>query len=192
MIALRIRHDCRGWPAVASITAAVCIGELNNSRRIFRQDVEIPAGWTQLATNVIVSKYFYGENGTEERERSVKQLIHRVTRTIADWGIEDGYFASPEDGENFYRELTWLCLNQHGAFNSPYIGTNSLQPFYEKAYTWTAIFMPKDTPAAIAAKMQKATSEAMESPGLRDELQTLSAVLVAPERRSSVYLGQFV
>ena len=48
-----------------------------------QQDVEIPAGWTQLATNVIVSKYFYGENGTEERERSVKQLIHRVTRTIS-------------------------------------------------------------------------------------------------------------
>ena len=47
-------------------------------------------------------------------------------------------------------------------------------------------------PAPIAAKMQKATSEAMESPGLRDELQTLSAVLVAPERRSSAYLGQFV
>lgn len=84
-----------------------------------QKDVEIPETWTQLATNVIVSKYFYGENGTPERERSVKQLIHRVTRTIADWGIADGYFASPEDGENFYRELTWLCLNQHGAFNSP-------------------------------------------------------------------------
>ncbi len=61
-----------------------------------------------------------------------------------------------------------------------------------QAYTWTALFMPKDTPAPIAARLQKATSEAMESPGLRDELQTLSAVLVAPERRSSVYLGQFV
>jgi ribonucleoside-diphosphate reductase alpha chain len=84
-----------------------------------QKDVEIPAGWTQLATNVIVSKYFYGENGTPERERSVKQLIHRVTRTIADWGVADGYFASAEDGEQFYRELTWLCLNQHGAFNSP-------------------------------------------------------------------------
>ena len=84
-----------------------------------QKDVEIPETWTQLATNVIVSKYFYGENGTPERERSVKQLIHRVTRTISDWGIADGYFASPEDGETFYRELTWLCLNQHGAFNSP-------------------------------------------------------------------------
>ena len=84
-----------------------------------QKDVEIPAGWTQLATNVIVSKYFYGENGTGERERSVRQLIHRVTRTIADWGTADGYFATAEDGERFYRELTWLCLNQHGAFNSP-------------------------------------------------------------------------
>ena len=48
----------------------------------------------QLATNVVVSKYFYGENGTPERETSVRQLIHRVTRTIADWGIADGYFAT--------------------------------------------------------------------------------------------------
>ncbi len=46
-------------------------------------------------------------------------MIHRVTHTIAKWGIEDGYFASEEDGERFYRELTWLCLHQHGAFNSP-------------------------------------------------------------------------
>ncbi len=78
-----------------------------------------PATWSQLATNVVVSKYFYGEVGTPERETSVRQLIHRVSRTIADWGTQDGYFADAEDGERFYRELTWLCLHQHGAFNSP-------------------------------------------------------------------------
>ena len=49
----------------------------------------------------------------------MRQLVHRVARTIADWGLEDGYFASPQDGERFYRELAWLCLHQHGAFNSP-------------------------------------------------------------------------
>ena len=87
---------------------------------LFEQtDCEIPATWSQLATNVVVSKYFYGEVNTDERETSVRQLIHRVSRTIADWGIRDGYFVSPEDGENFYRDLTWLCLHQHGAFNSP-------------------------------------------------------------------------
>jgi ribonucleoside-diphosphate reductase alpha chain len=80
---------------------------------------EIPAAWSQLATNVVVSKYFYGEIHTPEREHSVKQLVHRVARTIADWGIADGYFKTKQDGENFYRDLSWLCVHQHGAFNSP-------------------------------------------------------------------------
>ena len=87
---------------------------------LFEQtDCEIPKGWSPLATNVVVSKYFYGEPGTDERETSVQQVIYRVARTIADWGIDDGYFETPQDGENFYRDLAWLCLHQHGAFNSP-------------------------------------------------------------------------
>ncbi|HJQ81154.1 MAG TPA: vitamin B12-dependent ribonucleotide reductase, partial [Lacipirellulaceae bacterium] len=91
-----------------------------NGELIFEQtNCEVPSFWSQLATNVICSKYFYGEVGTSEREYSVRQLVHRVARTIADWGMEDGYFASPADGERFYRELAWLCLHQHGAFNSP-------------------------------------------------------------------------
>jgi len=87
---------------------------------IFQQDdVEVPDSWSQLATNVIASKYFYGENGKPERERSLRELVRRVTRTIADWARDDGVFATDEDAETFYRELTWLCLNQCGAFNSP-------------------------------------------------------------------------
>ncbi len=91
-----------------------------NGKVLFEQkNCEIPTSWSPLATNVVVSKYFYGEAGTAEREQSVRHVIHRVARTIADWGLEDHYFASPEDGENFYRELAWLCLHQHGCFNSP-------------------------------------------------------------------------
>jgi ribonucleoside-diphosphate reductase alpha chain len=92
-----------------------------SGKALFEQtECEVPAKWSQLATNVVVSKYFYGDpRKSEERERSVRQLVHRVTRTIADWGLEDGYFDSAEDGERFYRDLTWLCLHQHGAFNSP-------------------------------------------------------------------------
>jgi len=87
---------------------------------LFEQtDCEIPASWTQLAANVVTNKYFYGEINTPERETSVRQLIHRVCRTIADWGIKDGYFATAEDGERFYRELAWLCLHQYTSFNSP-------------------------------------------------------------------------
>jgi ribonucleoside-diphosphate reductase alpha chain len=91
----------------------------DNNKVIFKQEnVEAPKFWSVLATKVVVSKYFYGEQNTSERETSVRQLIHRVCRTIADWGVKDGYF-SKEDGEVFYDELTWLCINQYGAFNSP-------------------------------------------------------------------------
>src|SRR5690348_13855789 len=66
---------------------------------IFKQEnVEVPKAWSLLATKVVVSKYFYGEQNTSERETSVRQLIHRICRTIADWGIKDGYF-SKADGE---------------------------------------------------------------------------------------------
>src|SRR3954469_1780315 len=91
----------------------------DSGKVIFKQDnVEVPKSWSVLATKVVVSKYFYGEQNTPERETSVRQLIHRVCRTIADWGVKDGYFTK-EDGEIFFEELTWLCVNQYGAFNSP-------------------------------------------------------------------------
>jgi ribonucleoside-diphosphate reductase alpha chain len=87
---------------------------------LFEQtECEVPKTWSALATNVVVSKYFYGEPGTPERESSVRQVIFRVARTIADWGISDGYFETREDGENFYRDLAWMCLHQYGSFNSP-------------------------------------------------------------------------
>ncbi len=98
----------------------------DTGKAIFEQgDVEVPTTWSELATNIAVSKYFYGDIShgidpkTNGRESSVRQLVHRVTRTITDWGWKDGYFATSEDAEVFYEELTWLCLNQHGAFNSP-------------------------------------------------------------------------
>ena len=87
---------------------------------LFRQDdCEIPASWTQLATNVVVSKYFRGGMGTPDREHSVRQLVGRVTDTITDWGRKDGYFASERDAENFRAELAHLLVNQLASFNSP-------------------------------------------------------------------------
>ena len=51
----------------------------------------------------MVSKYFYGEINTPERETSVRDLVDRVTRTLSDWGREDGYFASEADAESLLR-----------------------------------------------------------------------------------------
>ena len=53
---------------------------------VFEQrDVEMPRFWSQQATNIVVSKYFRGQIGTPEREKSVKQLIGRVVDTITTW-----------------------------------------------------------------------------------------------------------
>ncbi len=87
---------------------------------VFEQKgVEIPKTWSQLATNVVVSKYFRGTLGTTQREFSVRQLIARVADTITSWGERQQYFASPEDRDTFHDELTYLLLHQHLAFNSP-------------------------------------------------------------------------
>jgi len=92
----------------------------DNGQAIFEQDsIEVPTSWSQLATKVVASKYFYGDAESGQRENSVKQLVHRVCKTIADRGRKDGYFTTDEEAETFYNELAWLCVNQYGSFNSP-------------------------------------------------------------------------
>lgn len=98
--------------------SAVISGEKGDV--VFEQnEVEIPKAWSQLATNVVVSKYFRGQIGTPQREHSVKQLIGRVVETITNWGRKDGYFATEEDAHTFSDELTHLLVQQKLAFNSP-------------------------------------------------------------------------
>jgi ribonucleoside-diphosphate reductase alpha chain len=87
---------------------------------IFEQrDVEAPVDWSQTATNIVASKYFHGKPGSPERETSVAQLAQRVVDAITEWGLKDGYFKTPEDGENFRMELAHLVLTQKACFNSP-------------------------------------------------------------------------
>ena len=100
-------------------TRNATIGNDKGSVIFEQRDVEVPADWSQTATNIVASKYFHGKMGSPERERSVAELVHRVVDTIADWGIKDEYFASPEHGENFRNELAHLMLHQKAAFNSP-------------------------------------------------------------------------
>jgi ribonucleoside-diphosphate reductase alpha chain len=87
---------------------------------VFEQrDVEVPRFWSQQATNIVVSKYFRGQIGTPERERSVKQLIGRVVDTITAWARKQSYFASEDDLQAFSDDLKHLLVYQKAAFNSP-------------------------------------------------------------------------
>src|SRR3982751_1560757 len=98
---------------------AAVIGNERGEMVFEQRDVEIPKAWSQQATNIVVSKYFRGQIGTPERERSVKQLIGRVVDTITAWGAKDGYFAGEADLRAFSDELKHILVYQKAAFNSP-------------------------------------------------------------------------
>jgi len=115
---------------------------------VFEQtDVEIPKSWSQLATNVVVSKYFRGHVGTPEREYSVKQLIGRVVGRIREWGEKSGYFRTAEDAQAFSDELTHVLVTQRMAFNSP---------------VWFNLGV-KDTPQQASACFINSVEDTMES-----------------------------
>jgi ribonucleoside-diphosphate reductase alpha chain len=91
---------------------------------VFKMDgAEIPANWSQLATDIVVSKYFRkaGLFGKKELgETSVRQVVTRLAHTIREAGEKlGGYFATKKDADTFEAELTFMLANQYGAFNSP-------------------------------------------------------------------------
>ena len=85
------------------------------------KDVEVPSFWSQLATDIIATKYFRkaGVPTPEGRETSVRQPIFRIVKSFANFGERFGYFSSEEDKLNYEAELTHLLLYQKAAFNSP-------------------------------------------------------------------------
>jgi ribonucleoside-diphosphate reductase alpha chain len=121
-LSIRRRFTARGVdPAdelVWETRTAQITGE--GGKVIFEQrDVEVPKTWSLLATNVVASKYFRGHLGEPDRERSVRQLVSRVVRTIGAWGRKDGYFATEEDAQAFEADLAHLIYRQKMSFNSP-------------------------------------------------------------------------
>jgi ribonucleoside-diphosphate reductase alpha chain len=100
-------------------TRAAAIGNERGEMVFEQRDVEIPKLWSQQATNIVVSKYFRGQIGTPERERSVRQLIGRVVATITDWARSNRYFATDDDLQAFSDDLKHILVYQKAAFNSP-------------------------------------------------------------------------
>ena len=107
------------WDTVEWVERTASIGDGAGSTVFEQKGIEAPEGWSQLAVNVVASKYFRGHLGTPERERSIKHLINRVAETIAKWGKADGYFHGEEDAAVFRAELTYMLLHQLFSFNSP-------------------------------------------------------------------------
>src|SRR5487761_2701000 len=111
------RPGVHPYDEISWVIRPAAIGN-ESGRLVFEQkDVEVPASWSQLATNVVVSKYFRGHLGTPERETSVRQLIDRVVQSITAWAETQHYFATDEDLATFGAELTHLLVHQKMSFN---------------------------------------------------------------------------
>jgi ribonucleoside-diphosphate reductase alpha chain len=88
-------------------------------------DAEIPVSWSQLATDIVVSKYFRKTevpqpSGGLGPETSVKQVVRRIALATRQAGERfGGYFATQQDAQAFQDELEFMLVNQYGAFNSP-------------------------------------------------------------------------
>jgi ribonucleoside-diphosphate reductase alpha chain len=112
------------------------IGNSDGSTVFEMKDAEIPASWSQLATDIVVSKYFrkagvpqFAVDGTpivDESgkpvlgpERSVRQVVHRLAGCWTHWGEKYGYFSTKRDAEAFYDEIAHMLLTQMSAPNSP-------------------------------------------------------------------------
>jgi ribonucleoside-diphosphate reductase alpha chain len=87
---------------------------------VFEQkDVEFPMGWSLNSINIVAQKYFTGTPGTNERESSLKHLVDRVADTVTRQGMQEGYFETQAEAEDFREELKYVLATQRAAFNSP-------------------------------------------------------------------------
>jgi ribonucleoside-diphosphate reductase alpha chain len=109
------------------LRSALISGE--DGRVVFEQrDIEVPRGWSQTATNVVVSKYFRGPLGSSRRETSVRQLVARVVDTVTSWGEKQGYFGADAERDTFKAELAYLLVHQLASFNSPVYFNVGIEP----------------------------------------------------------------
>src|SRR5581483_9191078 len=145
------------------------IGDDKGSVIFEQRDVEVPVNWSQTATNIVASKYFHGRMGSPERETSVRQLVHRVVDTIADWGLAGNYFKSAADGENFRSELAHLMLTQKACFNSPVwfnVGVTEARGYgfyYDETQEVVKKLLPGDTRPQCSACFINSVGDAHES-----------------------------
>ncbi|MBZ0135653.1 MAG: adenosylcobalamin-dependent ribonucleoside-diphosphate reductase [Planctomycetes bacterium] len=105
------------------------------------EGAEIPTEWSQLATDIMISKYFrkaqvpqYKEGANPIKseplkdddgnivygpERSARQVVNRLAGCWRHWGEKYGYFKTAEDAQAYYDEMSYMLIHQYAAPNSP-------------------------------------------------------------------------
>ncbi len=84
-----------------------------------KEQIETPVTWSKTATDVVASRYLQGDENEQVDGDSIRNMIGRVARSIADWGLEQGVFLDKAEAAAFHDELYLMLLQQKVAFNSP-------------------------------------------------------------------------
>jgi ribonucleoside-diphosphate reductase alpha chain len=157
-------YDLIQWEA-----RSATIGDSKGAVIFEQRNIQVPADWSQTATNIVASKYFHGRMGSAERESSVGQLVHRVVDTIADWGFDGNYFKTRQDAENFRSELAHLMLHQQAAFNSPVwfnVGVREARGYgfyFDEATQTSKKLMPGENHPQCSACFINSVGDSLES-----------------------------
>lgn len=114
------KPKAKGYDGLTWVKTDSVIANPMTGKNVFEQrDVEFPDSWSQNAINIVSQKYFTGTPGTPERESSLKELINRVVDTITRQGLQENYFDSEAEAEDFKEELKYILATQRASFNSP-------------------------------------------------------------------------
>ena len=160
---------------------SVILNPMSNKPVFEQKGVEFPQGWSLNAINIVAQKYFTGTPDTPERESSLKHLIDRVVDTVTRQGVQEGYFASDTEAENFREELKYVLATQRAAFNSP-VWFNIGAPERSQQASACFILGIEDTMPAI---LQWYTDEGMIFKG-----GSGSGINISPIRSSVEALGK--
>ena len=98
---------------------SIIVNPMSNTPVFEQKGVDFPEGWSLNAINIVAQKYFSGTPGTDQRESSLKHLIDRVADTVTRQGLQEGYFETDLEAEDFREELKYILATQRAAFNSP-------------------------------------------------------------------------
>lgn len=110
----------KGYDQLKWVSRDAVIMNPMTGKAVFEQrGVDFPEAFSLNAINIVAQKYFTGTPGSDERESSLKHLIDRVVDTITRQGLQEGYFESEDEADDFREELKYILASQRAAFNSP-------------------------------------------------------------------------
>jgi tripartite-type tricarboxylate transporter receptor subunit TctC len=139
----------------------------------------------------VLLNYLIGVDITHVPYRGTGPAMQDLQGGRIDYLCEVVSTAKPQIDGGTVKPIAIMTKERSSALPNVPTGLEQGTPNLE-AYTWNAIFLPKDASADVVKKLNDATVQAMKTPAVRERLEGLGAVIVPEDRATPEYLGQFV